>query len=553
MRARKQSVLGLTVAAIVAVLFAACGGGEKATPTPAPTAAPQPTATSRPQPTATPVPAGPTGKLTVAVAISGFESLDPVNEQIPETQTYQGSIYDYLLWADKDGNVAPGVAERWEMSPDGKTWTFSLRQMQFHNSQPVTAADFKFSVERAIPATARSTYAAQWRSSLDTVEAVNERTVKITAKAPWPDLKFFASLRGSSDGAFLPKAVVEQQGEATFFQKPVGSGPWKFVRHDRGVAFHFEANTARHPFRPTPAFKDLEIRLVPEESTRIATLRTGTADMVGMTFESVSLVRGSNLQVFQIPRITNLIMAISGAAHPRWSEHPTSKLEVRQALALAVNRQEIIDTIMGGLAELPARPYVIPGIEGYDASWQPERPDPARARQLIQQAGYPRGFEIEILSATHATAPYIPRIWEAVAAYWQSVGVNPKITTMDYGTLAGFYRVRPNQDRLMGTTFIPPVVVPPTPLINFFALAEGRGVVQLQPQADALIDSLRKAVDPAERQRLIREIVQAFHDFKTQVGLATAPAIIGAGNTIAGWTPIPSAGIGMSLETVRKK
>src|SRR5215510_13398369 len=230
----------------------------------------------------------PQGTLVFAVESLAAQTLDPILEGRPGNAVYQAAMYDSLVGFDlAKGGIGPGVAERWVMAEDGLSWVFHLRPGQtFHNGDPLTAHDVKFSLERQMSPKSLAAAAASMRRSIERIEVVDELTVRVNTKEPQLGLPAALSRAVAPEGAIMPKKYLETVGEEEFRKKPIGSGPWKFVRNVPGDRIEFEAVSQAH-WRGRPRFKSLHILQIPEESTRVAMVRTGEAAIASISPETV--------------------------------------------------------------------------------------------------------------------------------------------------------------------------------------------------------------------------------------------------------------------------
>jgi peptide/nickel transport system substrate-binding protein len=170
----------------------------------------------------------PKGTLIFAVESLAAQTLDPILEGRPGNAVYQAAMYDSLVGFDLDkGGVGPGVAERWDMSEDGLSWTFRLRAGQvFHNGDPLTAHDVKFSLERQMSPKSLAAAAASMRRSIKSIEVIDDLTVRVITNQPQLGLPAALSRAVAPEGAIMPKKYIDTVGEEEFRKKPVGSGPW---------------------------------------------------------------------------------------------------------------------------------------------------------------------------------------------------------------------------------------------------------------------------------------------------------------------------------------
>lgn len=442
---RPKQIKKVVALGLVTILFAV--GCANPTPTPAPSPAPAPTPTPTPTPAPTPAPApapkpaptpaGLTGELRVAQASFAGEIFDPIRENTTYNRYSNGLICDYLLTLDQNGKLSPGIAEKWEMAGDGLSWTFNIRKgVKFHNGEDLKADDVKFSIERY--ASKESRYAWQ-RDSVDRIELVDEYTARVYTKGtrPYYDWLTSSSLP-SATGMIMPKDYLERIGPTEYRRRPVGSGPWKFVRQVFGDLAGYEAN--ENYWGRVPGIKNLTMLLIPEEATRVAMLRTGVVDLIDAGMETTIELKNEGFntynQAVSIPMIN-----LSGAYHPDGAKMPIADVRVRQALSLAINRDELAKNFFMGEAEPAFVGQLTPLNSDVDVKYWKEkaakiwRYDPEEAKRLLKEAGYPNGFSIKLYASPAAGTSWLPKMGEVIAGYWQQIGVQSVIIPIDWGTL----------------------------------------------------------------------------------------------------------------------
>jgi peptide/nickel transport system substrate-binding protein len=387
------------------------------------------------------------GTLTFAVESLAAQTLDPILEGRPGNAVYQAVMYDSLVGFDiKKGGIGPGVAESWSLSDDGLSWTFKLRPGQtFHNGDKLTAADIKFSLERHMAPNSLAASAATMRRTFKSIDVLDDLTVRIVTTAPQIGLPPTLSRAVAPEGTVMPKAYIEKVGEEQFRKAPVGSGPWKFVRNVPGDRMEFEAVAGPHP-RGTPAFKNLTILLVPEESTRVAMVRTGEAAIASIGPETMQSATKGGLEVLSVPGTMQALYQFWGWFKPTQAANPIAKARVRQALSLAIDRQQIIDHVMNGHARLPHPFAAFPYTEYYSADrwekWSKEayRHDPALAKKILAEEGYPNGFELEFANTALPGTQFMVDIGTAIADMWTKIGVKVKLKHYEWGSFAPLAR-----------------------------------------------------------------------------------------------------------------
>ena len=383
------------------------------------------------------------GTLVFAVESLSAQTMDPILEGRPGNAIYQAPMYDSLVGFDlQKGGVGPGVAESWELSEDGLTWTFHLRPGQkFHNGDALTANDVKFSLQRQMAPNSLAAAAATLRRTIQSIEVVDDLTVRVNTVSPQIGLPASLSRAVAPEGTVMPKAYIERVGEEEFRRKPIGSGPWRFVRSVPGDRIEFEAVDTPH-WRGTPHFKSLEILLVPEESTRIAMVRTGEAAIASIGPDTMLSASRGGLEVLSVPATMQAIYQFWGVYRPEFKNSPVADPRVRQALSLAIDRQAIIDQVMNGLASMPYPFATFRYTEYFSADrwekWSHDayRYDPVLARKMLAEAGYPNGFDLNFANTALPGTQFMVDIGTAVADMWTKIGVRVKLTNYEWGSFA---------------------------------------------------------------------------------------------------------------------
>lgn len=380
------------------------------------------------------------GTLTIALDTLGAQTMDPILEGRAPHAHYQAPVFDALLGFDYDkGGVGPGVAERWEMDPNGDSWTFVLRRgLKWHNGDPLTAHDVKFSLERTMSQESVASRADALRRNVKGIEVVDEHTVRVMTNGVQPYFPENLSRAVFQEGQLMPKKYIETVGVEEFRKKPVGSGPWKFVRSVPGDRVEYEAIDYPH-WRGTPRFKRLVILLIPEESTRVAMVRTGEAAIASISPESIKEVEKAKLRVLSVPGTMQAIYQFYGTYLPDFQQAPIADVRVREALSLAINRQQIIDHVMYGQARWPyplaTFSYSVDMDHKRWETWSREafRYDPERAKKLLAEAGYANGFPLTFVNTALPGTPFMTQIGEAVADFWTKIGVKVDLKNVEWG------------------------------------------------------------------------------------------------------------------------
>ncbi len=363
--------------------------------------------------------AAPQGQLSwgvhITLAPTWFDPAETPGVITPFMIMY--ALHDAVLKPLPGDPQAPCLAESWSASEDGLSYEFVLRQgTVFHNGEPVTAEDVKFSFERY-----KGTAQAVLKERVAAVDIPDPRRVRFTLKKPWADfLTFYANATGA--GWIVPKKYVEKVGPDGFKQAPIGAGPYKFVSYTPGIEVVFEAFDRY--WRKTPSVKRLVLKVIPDETTRLAALKGGEVDIVYS-------IRGELAEdLRRTPGLTLKPVVAQGTQWleftEQWDEKsPWHDLRVRQAANLAMNRKGINDALTLGFSKLTNS--IIP--YNFDYFWQPPEPayDPAKAKQLLAEAGYPNGFD----AGEHYVDAAYANVAEALIDNFRTVGIRAKLRPLE--------------------------------------------------------------------------------------------------------------------------
>jgi peptide/nickel transport system substrate-binding protein len=379
------------------------------------------------------------GTLVIAIDSLAAQNFDPIVEGRPGHAHYHAPLYDALVGFNlEQGGIGPGVAESWEISEDGLSWTFRLREGQtFHNGDPVTAEDVEFSIERIRSEESVTAQSAALRRLITGIEVIDDLTIRFETAGIQVYFPTLFSRAIFHDGTIMPKKYIEEVGVEEFRRNPVGSGPWKFVRSVPGDFVEYEAVDGH--WRGSPNFERLIIMQVPEESTRMAMVRTGEVAIASISPEAIREVRGAGLKLVSVPATMQAIYQFWGVHRDQVKDSPLRDVRVREALSLAIDRQQIIDHVMDGEAQWPM-PFAAFGysldmdVEHWQ-QWSKEafRYDPDRAKELLAEAGYPDGFKVSFANTYLPGTPYMIDIGLTVADFWSRIGVEAEVQHYEWG------------------------------------------------------------------------------------------------------------------------
>jgi len=427
---------------------------------------------------------------TLKMAIHWSPSRDWVD---PAVSGFTGSAFftlymfhDALLKPMAGDMYAPCLAESWTVSPDYKVYEFKLRKgVKFHNGDEMTAEDVVFTFQRY-----KGGRSKLLLGKIDKLEAVNPYLFRVSFKESFINFLDYFLVGSSTIGYIVPKKYIEKVGDDGYKRNPIGCGPYKFVEFEAGVKIVGEA--FEDYWRKTPSVKRLEVYPVKDIATRYAMVKRGEADlstlMIDVFFEKIK--KDPKLQLFTPASPTHRCVIMPN----QWDTHsPWSDIRVRKAASLAIDRQSLVDIHTPGAAAISTL-----GLPDNDETLpRPLDPyDPAQAKKLLAEAGYPNGFDGgEFVPRNGAYFPF----GEQVANYWQAIGIRTKVILLDR---AAFMAQR-KAGKFKGKTYIDIVMNPTTAeRMTYYLSPPYWGGY---PEIDSLMDKYNKAMDSGDRKKLLKE------------------------------------------------
>ena len=447
---------------------------------------------------AAPVAAASEGDVTWAVHISlaptWFDPAETPSVITPFMVLY--AMHDAVVKPLPGHPMSPSLAESWTVSKDGLVYEFILRKgPRFHNGEPVTAEDVKFSLERY-----RGGGATTLKARVAGVDVVDPQHVRIRLKQPWPDFMTFYGTPATGAAWVVPKKYLEKVGEDGFKRAPIGAGPYRFVSFNPGVELVLEAY--EQYWRKPPIVRRLIFRSVPDDTTRLAMLKRGEADIAyqirGPLAEDVRRTPSLTLKASN-PTFTEWLVFIE-----QWDpKSPWADRRVRLAANLAINRQAINDAEYLGFARVASS--IIP--RDFQFYWPAPAYayDPARARALLAEAGYARGFDAGDLSTDAVYAPTA----EAVVNDLRAVGIRAKLRPLER---AAFYKA--DQEKSFKHLVRPGSAAAGNAAtrIEAFVVTGGIRAYGGHPDIDGLFREQAMEVDIKKREALLHRIQQLMHE-----------------------------------------
>jgi len=444
-------------------------------------------------------PGGASGASSILIGVdTPPRTMNPHGSDADANLQVMANIFEGLLQRKApDGRLVPALAERYE-HPDLVTWKLYLRKgVKFHNGNPFTAQDVKFSFERlSNPDVSEFVNTGK---SIASIEVIDDYTVVIKTKTPTP---WFAN--NLHQLYMMDKESTEGRDPGEVETKPIGTGPYKFVEWVKGSYVKFVAN--EDYWEGAPPIKNVELRPIVESSTRFAALASGQVDMVsGVPVELYEkVVKDKNLEVVKIPARRSIFLPFGNKPGT-----PMADIRVRKAMYMAINEDEIIEKIMRGHAS-PAAQIPDPPTIGYNPALERLPYNLEMAKKLMKEAGYEKGFEVTL---TGPNDRYImdEQIAEAVAKYLAKIGIKVKLDVkpksiffpeVSQGKLE-FYLIGWFDGTFdMGRSYLK--------LIHTRDMEKGFGEFNganfSDPEIDALLESTAGMVDQEKRKKVLQDL-----------------------------------------------
>ncbi|HME94091.1 MAG TPA: ABC transporter substrate-binding protein [Methylomirabilota bacterium] len=385
--------------------------------------------------------APPDGTLAIGVHVTLVSRwLDPGETEALITPFMVLYVLHDALVKPMPGNImTPSLAESWTLAKDGVTYEFVIRKnAKFHNGDPVTAEDVKFTFERY-----KGSGAKLLKERVKEIQVVAPNRVRFVLKEPWPDFMAFYGTSATGASWIVPKKYIERVGEDAYKKAPVGAGPYKFASFTPGVELTVDAFPDY--WRKAPSVKRLVMRSIPDESTRAASVKTGEVDLAYLFGGAIAqdLQRTPGIRV-----VAPLLYGVYWLDFlDQWDpKSPWHDRRVRQAASLAIDRNAINQAEMLGLGK-PAGAFVPPEFD-FALKMEPPAFDPKRAKQLVVEAGFPNGFDAGDLTPL----PPYTSLGEAVGSYLQAIGIRTQVRTMERATFLSNWREKKVHGLLIGAT-----------------------------------------------------------------------------------------------------
>jgi len=472
--------------------------------------------------------AQPDGQLTIAFdATVAPTFLDPAETPgIGTPFVFLYAMHDALIKPLPGNDMAPCLAESWKESPDGLVYEFKLREgLKFHNGDPFTAEDVKFSFLRYRGASAKLLH-----DRVKAVDIIDPYRIRFVLHTPWPDFLVIYATPATGAAWVVPKKYLEKVGEDGFRRQPVGLGPYRFSRMTPGIELVLEAN--EQYWRKKPSIKRVIIKGIPDRTTRMAMLKTGEADigylMVGL--EAATIKADPKLRLAKVIPPATWWMEYPEQWNPK---SPWHDRRVRLAATLAVDKKGLNDAERLGFSRLTGS--MIPGVMDFALRLDPYPYDPAQAKRLLAEAGYPNGFDAGELTPL----PPFTTMGEAVGNYLATVGIRTRVRSMERATYMEAWR-----SKKLGGVILTVSAAPGNASVRLetFVISSAPYASGGYPDIDDLFQQQAQERDRKKREVLLHRIQRLIHE-RVMFGPIFDPA------TLHGVGPrVEESGIGLNAQ-----
>ena len=375
--------------------------------------------------------AAPAGKVVIAQGVDP-STLDMMNQQETPASNVGAQIFDTLVERDANLKAVPALASELPKLVAPTTWEVKLRKgIKFHNGEEFNADSVKFSLERVKGDKMRGS--SNFRP-IDRVEVVDPYTVRVHTSKPWPTFVSVMTFRQAS--MYPPKAYAGKE-TADISKNPIGTGPYKFVRWSKDEEIVLEANAQY--WRGAPRIKTVVFKPIPDDAVRVAALQNGEIDVAVNIPPHLASVIAKHPKLFlsTAPSIRTIQLMFQtheyeAGTHKLVGPYKgvTADRRVRQAIQYAVDVDDIVKNVLDGKAMRMAT-MLTPMHFGFDPTLKPIKPDPAKVKKLLAEAGYPNGMDL-LLNGPQGRYVRDKEVLEAVAGQLSKQGIRPQVKTYEF-------------------------------------------------------------------------------------------------------------------------
>lgn len=472
-------------------------------------------------------------------------------------------FWETLVGMDpKTAEYIPALATKWESTPDYKEWTFHLRKgVQFHGGYgEFTSQDVVHAHSLLIRKDSTATLRPFW-ATVEEVRPVDKHTVTFRFKnSAMPSSMMFAASR-SGDLRMTSKAQWDKEGIEGLDKQPAGTGPFQYAGRKSGLNILYKRSD-KHWSGNLPEYEELEFRIAREEATRLALLLSGDVHIADLPRELHKDALAKGLKRFQSSLPVDWVSIYMGGQFyitgdkDFKAEVPWTKKKVREALNIAINRKELLNTVFAGRASMAYVSLFAPNSEGWNPKWESRFNElyaynPEKAKQLIKEAGYQPGqIKFTFMAFTEPGESEGPAIADALAIYWKNVGINAQVEMHDWAKIRTMYR-----KKVSHCCMWPNIIGwrPSDQGVRNFYIPRGNNHHYEDDFILKTFSELEKSIDPKRRGQLLQTIGNHLQEEFADIPLFWfRNEVFANGKVIDSWVyPGPAAGRSSHFEQIK--
>ncbi|MGQ0568601.1 MAG: ABC transporter substrate-binding protein [Armatimonadota bacterium] len=457
--------------------------------------------------------AGPAADNVLRLSIIGDVTINPITfpQQLPTTQVIKVMFNTLTKYNPGDLKVVPDLATLWTPAENGRIWVFKLRRgVKWHDGRPFSAADVKFTFDAIVDPRNRALYRTTF-TGLQSVSALDDYSVRFEFDRPYPSLPIVVGF----NIPIIPRHVLEGKNladMAEFIRQPVGTGPYRWKEYVEGSHVTLEANPDYYTGRPR--IDSVVIKIVPEINTAVAQLRTGELDLGIIEPVHVDSLRNQTHLRFQTVELPSAFYV--SLNNSRW---PFNDKKVRQALMYGLNRQQMVERILKGTANLATGPYAKAFGKFYNPNLKPYPYDVNRARTLLAEAGFrpgaggilekdgrPLAFELMVDKGN----PTREQIALVAQQQWKALGADVRLNVVEWSVYIRRGNQRPGDYEARTSWRITSPDPDKTP--EYTSGGTVNHYMYNNPEVDRLMAEARATFDPTSRPKLYHKIQELIYD-----------------------------------------
>jgi peptide/nickel transport system substrate-binding protein len=463
----------------------------------------------------------------LVIGVSGDpQNWDPIDTFLLDWSTIGTSVFEGLVDRNLDLEIQPGLAESWEYLDD-KTLQFKLRQgVTFHNGEPFNAEAVKFTFDRLLGEEGQKGPQYSNYTSIDSVEVVDEFTVNMKLKSQDPVL--LTKLAGYG-AVIVPPKYIAEKGDEHFNNNPVGTGPFKMTGYKRDQEVVLEKNP-EYWKEGLPKLDKVVFKVIPEASTRLAELQTGKIDvMKRVEVAQADTVKESGfLELQEVGTPTAFSLRFDTA------KKPLDKKEVRQAINYAVDKEAIINEILGGYGK-PISTFQSELSFGNNPDLEPYPYDPEKAKELLKEAGVSEGTELDLFIP--GNDGNFKEIAQIVSFYLEEVGLKVNINSVDNTTLISDLIPNGNAGHMYRQGWGGWTLDFDNTAYLMYHEGEQWNPSFKDEKVEELLAAQRATVDQKEREKIFKELTEVLYDLAPELNLYSAVDLYAVNKRVQNFQP----------------